>query len=61
MKTVNFYLCCAFFLLFNLLAGDVVAQTFKATGKVMSSDGRPLELVTVSVKESGEASVTNAL
>ena len=60
MKKNHFYLCCACFLFFNLLAGDVVAQSIRITGKVMSTDGRPLELVTVSVKQTGEASMTNA-
>lgn len=59
MTKVHFYFCCTCFLLYNLLAGDVVAQTIKVTGKVMSSEGKPLGLVTVSVKETGEATVSN--
>jgi TonB-linked SusC/RagA family outer membrane protein len=60
MKKLNFYFCCAFFLLFNFVAGSILAQSVMVTGKVMSGDGKPLEFATVSVKGSSEGTTTNA-
>jgi TonB-linked SusC/RagA family outer membrane protein len=60
MRKIHTYLCCTCFLLFNFIAVDAVAQTITVTGKVLSLDGKPLELVTVQVKESTEGTVTNA-
>jgi len=42
------------------IGGDVIAQTIKVTGKVISSDKADIEFVTVNVKGSKEMAVTNA-
>jgi TonB-linked SusC/RagA family outer membrane protein len=60
MRKVPIFLCFAFLLQFLLPHGYAFAQTTKVTGKVTSFEGKPMELVTVKVKGSGEATATNA-
>ena len=61
MKKTKIYFCCTLLLFSLFLVSDVVAQTVKVTGKVVSAEGKPLESVTISVKESGEAAITSAV
>jgi hypothetical protein len=60
MKKTLVYFCCLFFLFFNLQISDINAQSIKVTGKVVSSDGRGLELATITLKGAKDAAVTNA-
>ena len=60
MKKIQIHICCLFLFIFQFTTGDVFAQTVKVTGKVLSSDGKPIELVTVKIKESDVVTVTNA-
>ncbi len=60
MKKIYVLLFWVHLVLFLMPMGDVHAQNIKVTGKVVSTDGKPLERVTVKVKSSGEASATNA-
>ncbi|MSP08701.1 MAG: TonB-dependent receptor [Chitinophagaceae bacterium] len=60
MKKTLVYFCCLFFLFFNLQISDINAQSIKVTGKVVSTDGRGLELATITLKGSKDAAVTNA-
>ena len=59
MRNLYIHLCCIFLLLLNLQTNDLAAQTVKVSGKVVSSDGKPIERATVSVKGFKEASLTN--
>lgn len=60
MKKIQIHICCLFLFIFQFTTGDVFAQTVKVTGKVLSSDDKPIELVTVKIKESDVVTVTNA-
>lgn len=60
MKKTLVYFCFLFFLFFNLQISDINAQSIKVTGKVVSSDGRGLELATITLKGAKDAAVTNA-
>lgn len=60
MKKTHFYFCCALLLFFQLFVSDIFAQTVKVTGKVVSAEGKPLESVSIIVKGSSEAAITNA-
>lgn len=60
MRNVFIYLFSSCLLFFFFIGGDVVAQTIKVTGKVISSDKADIEFVTVNVKGSKEMAVTNA-
>lgn len=60
MKKIYVLLFWVHLVLFLMPMGDVHAQNIKVTGKVVSTDGKPLELVTVKVKGSGETTATNA-
>lgn len=59
MRKLYIHLCCIFLLLFNFQSIELAAQSMKVSGKVVSSDGKPIERVTVTVKGLKEASLTN--
>ena len=59
MRNLYIHLCCIFLLLLNLQTNDLAAQSVKVSGKVVSSDGKPIERATISVKGFKEASLTN--
>lgn len=59
MRNIYIHLCCIFLVLLNFQPVELAAQSMKVTGKVVSSDGKPIERVTVTVKGLKEASLTN--
>jgi TonB-linked SusC/RagA family outer membrane protein len=59
MRKIYIHLCCVFLLLFNFQPTELAAQSMKVSGKVVSSDGKPIERVSVTVKGLKEASLTN--
>jgi TonB-linked SusC/RagA family outer membrane protein len=59
MRNLYIHFCCIFLLLLNLQTNDLAAQSVKVSGKVVSSDGKPIERATVFVKGLKEASLTN--
>lgn len=60
MRKFRIYSSLFGFFIFLFTAVHVLAQDIKVSGKVVSTEGLPLEQVTVKVKETGAATVTNA-
>lgn len=60
MRRNYFLLCCSLYMFFALSSMDSVAQNIKVTGKVVSLEKTPIELVTVKVNGTNDVTVTNA-